>query len=65
MPLKQLWRIVRAEVIGDGRGEVPLVRRAIFGSMENPVGLLEDLQVVGEQAVVFQKPSDEGGQVIE
>ncbi len=64
MPLKELRRIVRAKIIRDGRGEVPLVRPAVLGPVEEPVALLEDLQIVGEEAVVLQKPSDERRKIL-
>jgi hypothetical protein len=45
--------------------EVPRIRTAVFGSVKYAVGLLENRQIVREQAIVFQEPSDEGRQVIE
>lgn len=65
MLLKQVCGIVAAKVIGDGPGEVPLVRPAVFSAVTDPVGPLEDLQIVGGVAIVVQEPLDEGRKVLE
>lgn len=62
--LEQVWGIVGAKIIGDGRGEVSLVRRAVLRSVKESVRLLEDLEIVREKRVIVQKPPDEGRKIV-
>lgn len=64
MLMKQICGIVAAKVIGDGPGEVSLVRPAVFSAVSDPVRLLEDLQIVGGEAIVVQEPPDERRKVL-
>lgn len=65
MFLKQVGRIVGEQIIRDGHGEMPLVCPTVFAAVEGSVRLLEDLDIVGNEAIVVQKPSDQGRKVLE